>query len=160
LPERALDRAMDDGEISSTLPFAKKTGLALLKGNYATHGEAAQKIEAGWDKFYSEKYPAIYAQRKAEIAKSGLGLASVYQHNVFPEMKVTWGAYPNNLGHTDFPGCWRCHDDAHAATNGQKIVQDCSSCHSMLAQDEAAPKVLTDLGVSPAAPEQAKTGGQ
>ena len=160
LPDRALDGAMAAGEVSSTLPFAKKTGLELLKASYATQTEAAQKIEAGWAKFYSEKYPAIYEQRKAEVVKSGLGLATVYQHNVFPEMKVTWGAYPNNLGHTDFPGCWRCHDDSHVATTGQKIVQDCSSCHSMLAQDEAAPKVLTDLGVSPAAASRpAKTSG-
>jgi hypothetical protein len=156
LPERALDGAMADGNISASLPFAKKEALQLLKASYATHAEAAQKIQAGFEKFYSEKYPAIYAGRKAEIAKSGLGVVAVYQHNVFPEMKVNWGSYPNNLGHTDFPGCWRCHDDQHVAADGQKIVQDCSSCHSMLASDEQSPKVLTDLGVSPAA----KTSGQ
>ncbi len=157
LPERALDRAITDGLMSGTLPFAKKEALELLKGTYATHGEAGQKIPAAFEKFYQEKYPGIYASRKAEIAKSGLAVVTVYQQNVFPEMKVKWGSYPNNLGHTDFPGCWRCHDDQHVATDGQKIVQDCSSCHSMLASDEAAPKVLTDLGIAPA---QAKTTGQ
>jgi hypothetical protein len=156
LPERALDRAMTDGYMSATLPFAKKEALELLNGSYATHSEAGQKIPAGFEKFYSEKYPDIYARRKAEVAKSGLAVATVYQQNVFPEMKVKWGSYPNNLGHTDFPGCWRCHDDQHAASDGQKIVQDCSSCHSMLATDEASPKVLTDLGVTPAT----KTAGQ
>jgi hypothetical protein len=155
LPERALDGAMTNGEVSVTLPFVKKESLDLLKGAYATHAEAAQKIAAGFEKYYADKYPAIYAQRKAEIDKSGLGVFAVYQKNVFPEMKVTWGAYPNNLGHTDFPGCFRCHDEQHVAQGGQKITQDCSACHSMLAMDEAAPKVLTDLGVTPAA----KTSG-
>lgn len=156
LPERALDRAITDGAISATLPFAKKEALELLNGSYATHTEAGQKITAGFEKFYSENYPQVYAQRKAEVAKSGLAVATVYQQNVFPEMKVKWGSYPNNLGHTDFPGCWRCHDDQHVASDGRKIVQDCSSCHSMLASDEPSPKILTDLGVAPAQ----KTAGQ
>lgn len=148
LPERALDRAIADGNISASLPFVKKEGLELLKGSYQTHSEAAAKITAAFEKFYSEKYPDIAASRKSEIAKSAKGLTSVYQQNVFPEMKVNWGSYPNNLGHTDFPGCFRCHDDQHAASDGQKIVQDCSSCHSMLAMEEPSPKVLTDLGVA------------
>ena len=62
-------------------------------------------------------------------------------------MKVNWGSYPNNLGHNDFPGCFRCHDDLHLASSGDKITQDCSACHSLLAMDEASPKILTDLGV-------------
>ena len=31
------------------------------------------------------------------------------------QMDVKWGSYPNNSGHTDFPGCFRCHDEQHAA---------------------------------------------
>ena len=27
-------------------------------------------------------------------------------------MKVTWGTYANNIGHIDFAGCFRCHDDS------------------------------------------------
>lgn len=160
LPERALDQAISGGQISGKLPFVKKQGLELLKASYATHAEAGEKITGGLEKFYAEKYPDIYARRKAEIVRSGLGLRAVYQHNVFPEMKVNWGSYPNNLGHTDFPGCFRCHDENHAASNGAKIVQDCSSCHSMLAVDEAAPKILTDLGVSSGPTASAKTPGQ
>ena len=30
----------------------------------------------------------------------------------------------------------------------KKIAQDCSACHEMLAMDEAAPKILTDLGIT------------
>jgi hypothetical protein len=26
------------------------------------------------------------------------------------DMRVTWCAYAVNIGHTDFPGCFRCHD--------------------------------------------------
>jgi cytochrome c2 len=65
-------------------------------------------------------------------------------------MKVTWGRYPVNIGHTDFPGCFRCHDGSHNAQNGLSITQDCNACHNLLAMDEANPKVLTDLGMTEA----------
>lgn len=62
-------------------------------------------------------------------------------------MNVKWGSYPNNIGHTDFTGCFRCHDDGHLADGGKKITQDCNACHQLLAMDEAKPKVLAELGV-------------
>jgi len=62
-------------------------------------------------------------------------------------MKITWGTYPNHLGHIDSPGCFRCHDDGHVAAGGAKITQDCNACHNVLAMEEAAPKVLADIGI-------------
>jgi hypothetical protein len=56
------------------------------------------------------------------------------------------GTYPNNLGHTDFDGCFRCHDDQHAAKDGKAITQDCSACHNLLATDEKNPKILSESG--------------
>jgi hypothetical protein len=69
--------------------------------------------------------------------------------NVFPDLKVTWGTYPNNLGHDDFPGCFRCHDGSHS-TSDQKttITQDCNTCHEPLAIEEAAPGVLKTIGLA------------
>jgi hypothetical protein len=46
-------------------------------------------------------------------------------------MKVTWGSYASNLGHSDFPGCFRCHDDGHKARDGSTISQDCEMCHKL-----------------------------
>jgi hypothetical protein len=34
------------------------------------------------------------------------------------------------------------------------VTQDCNSCHQLLAMDEAAPKILTDLGLGPAPAKQ------
>ena len=62
-------------------------------------------------------------------------------------MHVTWGTYPNNLGHTDSPGCFRCHDGSHTTANGQdSISQDCRACHQMLAMQESSPEVLKTAG--------------
>ena len=55
----------------------------------------------------------------------------LYARNVFPKMNVTWGTHINNLGHTDFPGCFRCHDDEHKTADGRVIKQDCETCHEI-----------------------------
>jgi hypothetical protein len=147
LPERAVDKAMNNGLISAALPFAKKKAVEILKAPYLSRGEAGQKIPSAFAKYYQESYPAIWAQRQAEVTASGKELLAVYERNIFPEMKVTWGAYPMNIGHEDFPGCFRCHDGAHSNRAGDTITQDCNACHNLLAQDESNPKVLTDLGI-------------
>jgi hypothetical protein len=150
LPGRGIDQAMLTGDISPNLPFAKKQGVAILKQPYPTADEAESRIPRAFEDFYRNNYPQVFAQRHDEITRSGKALLGVFQHNVFPAMKVTWGTYANNLGHTDFDGCFRCHDEQHAAKDGKTITQDCGACHNILASDEKNPKVLVDLGLIPA----------
>ena len=45
---------------------------------------------------------------------------AVYLRNVFPDMKLDWGYHPNNIGHEDFPGCFRCHDGSIEAKDGTR----------------------------------------
>jgi hypothetical protein len=65
----------------------------------------------------------------------------------FLALKVTWGTYPNNPGHTDFAGWFRCHDGLHTAGDGKSIAQDCNMCHEPLAMDESSPEMKT-LGIA------------
>lgn len=148
LPERAIDKALALGRIPVTLPFIKKESVALLKADYTSSGEAAEKLPASFVAFYQQNYPDIAAKRKQDIQEAGRAVLDVYQRNVFPDLKVTWGTYPNNLGHTDFPGCFRCHDGSHAAADGKTISQDCGSCHQPLAIEEASPEILKTLGIA------------
>jgi len=148
LPERAVNRALASGALWSTLPYIKKKSVELLKSEYAGSEEAAQKIRNAIVDFYREKYPEVYAQRSSDVTRAADSVVSIYNRNVFPDLKVTWGTYPNNLGHTDFPGCFRCHDEAHAASDRKTITQDCIVCHNALAVDEAAPEVLNTLGLA------------
>ncbi len=153
LPERSVDRAMWQRGISSSLPFAKKTSVEVLKAAKESAG-----VPSAFESFYQKNYPAVYSQRREEIRSSATRVQAIFDRNIFPAMGITWGAYPNNLGHNDFPGCFRCHDDAKADTAGKKITQDCNTCHSLLAMEESSPKILTDLGVEaePAAAKPAK----
>jgi len=147
LPDRAMDRAMAGGEISTTLPFIKKKGVEVLQATYSSSKEAEEKIPATLQDFYARNYPQL-AARSRDISQSAQAVLAIYQRNVFPDLKVSWGTYPNNLGHTDFPGCFRCHDGSHVATDGKTIAQDCDLCHHALATDEASPEILKTLGVS------------
>lgn len=148
LPERAMDRALASGELPVTLPFIKKTGVALLKANYTTSKEASDKLPTDFASFYRQQYPEVYAKRSDDIDRAGRTVLAIYQRNVFPELKITWGTYPNNLGHTDFPGCFRCHDGSHTAGDGRTITQECDACHEPLALDEASPQILNTLGIA------------
>jgi hypothetical protein len=131
-----------------TLPYIKKRCVELLKSNYATSTEAAAKLPTALVDFYQQNYPALYASRSQDIREAGRAVLAIYERNVFPDLKVSWGTYPNNLGHTDFPGCFRCHDGSHTARDGKAIAQDCNSCHEPLAMDEASPEILKTLGIA------------
>jgi len=149
LPERAVDEAMGLGVISPTLPFIKKEAIQLLKADYASNDEAAHKISEALTHFYQQNDPGIFSQRSTDITEAAKRIAAIYNRNVFPELKVTWGTYPNNLGHTDFPGCFRCHDGSHStADQKMTITQDCSTCHEPLAIEEASPGVLKTIGLA------------
>jgi NapC/NirT cytochrome c family, N-terminal region len=150
LPERAVDQAMNDGRISPSLPFGRKKAVEILKVAYASRQQAARRIPDDFAKFYQDKYPQIWSENRKQVVASGQAVLALWSRNVFPDMKVTWGTYPNNVGHTDFPGCFRCHDGAHMTAKEQSITQDCDACHTLLATDEANPKILTDLGVAEA----------
>jgi nitrate/TMAO reductase-like tetraheme cytochrome c subunit len=145
--EDALNRAMVEGAISPELPWVHKKGLELLKADYATEADAREKIPEQLTAFYRTEHPDVLSAKPDLVKAAGEGLVTIFTTNVFPEMKVTWGTHPNHIGHMSYPGCFRCHDGDHSAKNGETITQDCSTCHNLLAVDEAKPKVLSDLGI-------------
>jgi hypothetical protein len=156
VPERAVDAAMAAGTISQALPWVKKQAVGLLRKNYPSKEAALSQIPAELSGYYRSAHPSVFASRQSEIDRAADSILAIYKRNIFPSMKVGWGTYPNNIGHTDFPGCYRCHDDAHVSAAGGKISQDCNACHSLLAMDEPAPKILSDLGLAEASGEAAK----
>jgi hypothetical protein len=147
LPENALDKQMSIGQISPDLPYIKKKAVELLKVNYTTREVARQNITSEITAFYQTNYPEIDRAKRALVQQAGQAVANIYLRNVFPDMRVTWGTHPNNLGHNDSPGCFRCHDGNHTSADGQTITNDCSACHQILASGEEHPKILSDLGL-------------
>lgn len=113
-PEAAVNAAMQAGAIPLTLPFVHRESVKALKaGN-----------PAALRNFFA-------TGPRADVDRAVSAVQAIYQQNVFPAMKVTFGTYPNNIGHIDSPGCFRCHDDDHASSDGKKMGQDCDTCHAI-----------------------------
>jgi len=128
-PEQAVDRAIADGEISPALPFVRREGVRLLKASYANGDEASRKIDEELRHFYSSQGGTIDPQA---LGRAVAALQNAYASNVFADMKVTWGTYPDNTGHIASPGCVRCHDGSHTAKDGTTINSDCEFCHKQV----------------------------
>ena len=126
-PSAAVDRAIALGKIDRKLPFIKKRAVAVLAQPYATEQEALTKIAAA----LAAQYPNV-PQIQPVIGHVQL----IYRQNFFPEMKADWRSYPNNIGHKNWPGCFRCHDGLHTTADKKHTIkaQDCNACHLILSQ--------------------------
>jgi hypothetical protein len=130
-PERAVNERMAGGEIPTTLPFVRREAVKALKASYQTQDAAADGIARALREFYRSQANGVYMTRRQDVEKAVNATTDIYRRSVFPEMNVQFGTYPNNIGHMDFPGCFRCHDDNHKAKDGTKISQECDACHSI-----------------------------
>jgi nitrate/TMAO reductase-like tetraheme cytochrome c subunit len=147
MPDRAVDRALMLGRMSASLPFLKKTAVGILKAGYASSEAAAAAIPGALSAYYEKEHPEVAQARAADIRDAGAVLADIYAHNVFPELGVDWGTYPDNRGHQDFPGCFRCHDGKHVTSTGEQITNQCQRCHFPAAVGETKPEMLQLLGL-------------
>jgi hypothetical protein len=112
-PDRAVNEAMGRGAIPLTLPFI--------------HRESVKALKAG----NSAMLRVFYRSSGPDVDRAVGAVQEIHDRNVFPAMKVTFGSYPNNVGHVDSPGCFRCHDGEHKSRDGATIGQDCETCHAI-----------------------------
>jgi hypothetical protein len=142
MPGPAVDQALAAGLVNPSLPYVKKQSLEVLKADYASQVEAASQIRSRLADFYRTNHPGVFENQRASIDAAAEVLVQLYMTNVFPEMKIEWGTYPNNVGHEIFPGCFRCHDGGHVSSDGRDITMDCEACHRMLAYEESDAEIL------------------
>jgi hypothetical protein len=129
-PTEMVDEALASGLLPSDLPNLKAQAVAVLEKQYATEEEAAQAIAAVED-YYANSYGNLYAARQQEVSDAVATLQNIFDRTQFPFMNVTWESHPNNIGHKDFPGCFRCHDGKHLSSDNQAIRLECNICHSI-----------------------------
>lgn len=130
----AVEKAMMAGTLSLKLPAIKRVAVqAMTQEAIKSDAEAPGLI----DGFMRAKYkdPAFAAELPAAIAE----VQRIFSVTVFADRKADWRVYPNNIGHKDWPGCFRCHDNKHQTEAGQAVSSsDCTSCHSILSQGKGA----------------------
>ena len=130
----AVERSLASGALSLKLPNIKRVAVqAMVQKEITSDAGASQKIAD----FIRSKYtdPALAAEVPGAIAE----VQKIFAVSIFPDRKADWRVYPNNIGHKDWPGCFRCHDDKHKTSTGQKVrSSDCNSCHVIIAQGKGA----------------------
>lgn len=133
-PINFINNAITAGHISRELPEIKSLSMTILAMDFSTNDSALAYIDSEVRNFYSSNYDLIYTEKAELITQAIKGIQDEFQKNIFPEMNVKWSVYPNNIGHMEFNGCFRCHNDQHSTTDGQVISKDCNLCHSIVAQ--------------------------
>ena len=133
-PFSFINDAITAGKISKDLPEIKYKAMEILAVEFPTTDSAMRYIEQELESYYADNYEDIYANNHEMIEQAIRGIQEEFKLNIFPEMKVTWKAYHNNIGHLEFNGCFRCHNDRHATSQGEVISMDCNLCHSIIAQ--------------------------
>jgi nitrate/TMAO reductase-like tetraheme cytochrome c subunit len=130
-PESAVNLAMSLGAIDTTLPFIKTNAVGVLCRPYTNQTQALEGIATA----LSQQFP-----KDPRISGTIAAVQQIYTNNFFPEMKASWRDYPDNIGHKDFPGCFRCHDGKHVSSTGHDMIKanDCSACHLIVAQGSGA----------------------
>jgi len=143
-PDQAVDQSLLSRRLDVSLPFLKQQSVAALTANYSSTDEALTGIAQSIQKFYETKYPDLTKSKQPEIRNAVDEVQKIYQRTTFPEMKVNWQTHPNNIGHLYFSGCFRCHDGQHFSAEGKTIPKDCDTCHTVLAQQEGAVRVISE----------------
>ena len=134
-PEEAVNQALASGFIDRGLPFAKRTALAALMGEYPDKDAARKGIERSIRGFYQRDLDRTDLVTSPAVGRMVAAVQDIYDRNIFPFMNVGWNPYPVHLGHKGEGGCFRCHNKDMVDENGQSIGYDCTLCHSILAQD-------------------------
>jgi len=129
-PEKSLNEAMTTGAIPADLPYIKQHGAEVLGQKYATEEEAAAAI-AGIVETYKTQHPDVYAAREADVTTAVTAIQAIFDQNTFPFMNADWQSHPDNIGHENFPGCFRCHDGKHLSSDNQAVRLECNICHSI-----------------------------
>jgi hypothetical protein len=129
----SVERAMARGDLSTKLPYLKREAVkAMLQSEIKTDADAAGKIDAYLRKKYADAPEGPAAS--AEVQR-------LFASTMFLERKADWRQYPDNIGHKDSVGCFRCHDNKHLNAAGKGVPSsDCTSCHTILAQGNETEK--------------------
>jgi len=134
-----VEGAMESGALPTTLPNIKRVAVqAMSQKEITTSQDAAHKIAD----FMRSKYEGA-----KDLPSAVAEVQRVFASTIFPERKADWRVYPNNIGHKDWPGCFRCHDDKHKTASGEPVrSSDCNSCHTILAQGKGPDLELLSAG--------------
>ena len=128
LPTESVDVAMSRGLIDPDIPQIHQKAVEVLFVEYETRDEAFAAFD-GLDEYY--KTTDYYAGNSEKVSAAIQEIKDIYDRTVFHDQEVNWATHPNNLGHINSPGCFRCHDGGHLNAQDEAIRLECNVCHSI-----------------------------
>ena len=137
-PQDIVNLAIASEKIKPVMPNLKNTIIEVLTAEYKNKKEAASTIKEKLTSYYKQELGSDFSKNSKDVEKTVDYVASQYTINFFPEMKAVWSAYPDNIGHLNSAGCFRCHDGQHKSADGKVISRNCNSCHIIIEQGGAS----------------------
>lgn len=133
-PPVYFDKALLTGAVSKDIPFIKKVSMGILRQTFADNDTAFMTIREEIMNYYRSGLSDYYSSNTDKIENAVVSIQKAFSQNTFPGMKVTYDVYPEHIGHLEYEGCFRCHNDAFKSENGHTITRDCNLCHTIVAQ--------------------------
>ena len=130
MPADQVDTALSRGFIDKTIPDIRTKAMEVLTVEYSSQQAGLNGI-AGLDNYYQAYYPDFYAAHPNAVKDAITYLQDIYSSSVNLDQESDWYTHPNNIGHMDFPGCFRCHDGKHMDAAQQAIRLECNLCHTI-----------------------------
>jgi nitrate/TMAO reductase-like tetraheme cytochrome c subunit/mono/diheme cytochrome c family protein len=129
-PEDAIDEMLSREIISPEIPDIRAKALEVYSPLYDSQAVALNAI-AGLTNYYQAYYPDYYQENQDKIDGAIGALQQAYRDSVYPEQNSNWDTHPNNVGHKDSPGCFRCHGGKPLSPEGEAVRLECNLCHSI-----------------------------
>jgi len=129
-PEATVDELINRGIIDPEIPEIRRVAVDTYGQIYDTTEIGLAGI-AAIPSFYETYYPDYYAENQDKIDLAVEALQDAYAQSVYPEQNSDWTTHPNNIGHSDTAGCFRCHSGQHLSAEGDAIRLECNLCHSI-----------------------------
>jgi nitrate/TMAO reductase-like tetraheme cytochrome c subunit len=129
-PEESVDSALQLGQIDAGIPQIRRQAIRVLRTEYASPAEAQAGISS-LRGYYQTNLPGYFAANQDRIDQAIGTIQEIYTRSVWPDQEVDWTTYPDNIGHINSPGCFRCHDGKHLSAAQEAIRLECNLCHSI-----------------------------
>ncbi len=150
-PRNVVDTALYQGDLPTDIPYIRDQAVALLSEGYQSDEEAEVAI-ADLNAYYQANYPDFYANHSDEVSQASDLLLELYNQNTYPDQELDWETHPDNIGHRDAPGCFRCHDGKHVNADDVAVRLECNLCHSIpqiVRPGEIEPMLPLTTGIEP-----------
>jgi nitrate/TMAO reductase-like tetraheme cytochrome c subunit len=148
-PVESLDMAMSRGVINPEIPFIHQKASEVLVAKYGSRDDAFAAFDKLGEYYKTTDY---YPGHGEQITAAVQGLKDIYDNTVFHDQQVDWTTHPNNLGHINSPGCFRCHDGKHLNAQNEAVRLECNVCHSIpmvAGKDDFVTKIEISRGPEP-----------